>query len=109
MSEPLELRKLVALARASIEAIATSNGSNPGSPAELYTDASSIVSYSFVYATVWLVSSGTVLVHDKDKVVSMQVVKTGPHFWVTVLVGAEKKEHSIDLSALQFPDVRTTL
>ena len=105
MAEPVELAQLVAFARTAIEGFATANGTNPGTPTEIYSDASSLASYAFVYATVWLVSSGTVIVHGKEKVVSMQIVKNGSHYWVTVLIGSDKAEHAIDLTALQFPDV----
>lgn len=103
--EPVELKHLVGLARAVNEGIATADGAKPGPLTELYSESSALLSYSFVYASVWLVSSGTVLIHEKEKIHSMQIVKAAQHFWVAVLVGADKKEFAIDMSALQYPDV----
>ena len=107
--EPVELKHLVDLARAVNEGIATADGAKPGTLSELYTDASALLSYSLVYAAVWLVSSGTVFVHEKEKIHSMQIVRAGQHFWIAVLVGADKSEHSVDMSALQFADVGAAL
>jgi hypothetical protein len=106
MAEPIELAQIVAQAQLLNEGFATANGTKPGTPEELYTDASSLLSYAFVYASMSLVSSGSVLVHDKAVVMSMQIVSADGHDWVTAVIGKEKKEFAIDLSALQYPDVR---